>query len=133
MYPARGEVVWSDGTPATELAVGFISEAARISARGEINPDGTFTLSSLKKDDGLPPGTYLVIVAPPVPNSSDDRAGPEARGRRMFPRKYQSYSDSGLTVTVEAKSDRVRFSPRGGSPMPAPPLAHGGGTRYARA
>jgi hypothetical protein len=112
-YPVRGQVVWSDGSPAKELAggtVSFESQAADISARGDIAPDATFSLSSLKKDDGLPPGTYQVLVAPPDPDVSEDKNSPAVQGRRMIPAKYQSYESSGMEVTVEAKQNDVTLT-----------------------
>jgi hypothetical protein len=111
-YPVQGEVLWSDGTPATELAggfVGFSSEAAKLSARGEINPDGSFSLSSLRKDDGLPPGVYQVIVAPPEPSATEGPAAQPVQGRRLLPTKYQSYQNSGLEITVEPKRNQVKL------------------------
>src|ERR1700749_4811857 len=67
-YPTRGQVVWADGSPASQLSGGlvvFSLQESNISASGAINPDGTFRLNCLKKDDGLPPGTYNVTVSPP--------------------------------------------------------------------
>jgi hypothetical protein len=110
MYPVRGQVVWSDGAPAKELAgglVSFDSIVADISATGQIQPDATFSLSSLKKDDGLPPGTYQVLVAPPEPDAEDAAV---TAGRRMLPAKYQNYKSSGLEIIVEADSNRVTLT-----------------------
>ncbi len=110
-YPVRGHVVWSDGTPAMELAggsIGFDSVEAGLSARGEIRADATFSLNNLKKDDGLPPGRYRVVVAPPEPIYSNEAPVTSAQeGRRMLSPKYQSYDTSELEATVEAKENEV--------------------------
>jgi hypothetical protein len=113
MYPVQGKVLWSDGTPAAELVggiVSFESVEADLSARGEIGPDGSFSLSSLRKDDGLPPGTYQVLVAPSDPDPSEDKSSPRILGRRMLPARYRHYKSSGLEVTVEAKTNQVTLT-----------------------
>ena len=40
-------------------------------ADGMIKPDGTFTLSSLKPGDGLPPGDYVVTIDASEVNDKD--------------------------------------------------------------
>ena len=57
---AGGKITFDDGSPVTGGAVAFQTNA--FMADGRINSDGTFTLSSLKPGDGLPPGTYQVTV-----------------------------------------------------------------------
>jgi hypothetical protein len=112
-YPVHGRVVWSDGSPAKELEggfVGFESLVNDVNARGDIAADGTFSLSSLKKDDGLPPGKYQVVVAPPEPFYDEQAPAQPAIGRRMLPMKYQSYQTSGLESTVEAKENDITLT-----------------------
>ena len=58
--PAGGKVTFDDGTPVGGGGIAF--QTSTFMADGRINPDGTFTLSSLKPGDGLPPGTYTVTV-----------------------------------------------------------------------
>ena len=58
--PAGGKVTFDDGTPVEGGGIAFMTDT--FMADGRINPDGTFTLSSLKPGDGLPPGTYKVTV-----------------------------------------------------------------------
>jgi hypothetical protein len=59
--PAGGTVKYDDGSPVTTGGIAF--QASDFMADGKINPDGSFTLSSLKPGDGLPPGTYKVMVS----------------------------------------------------------------------
>jgi hypothetical protein len=130
-YPVHGQVVWSDGTPAKELAGGFVtfdSEEADLSARGEISTDGSFVLSNLKKDDGLPPGRYQVMVAAPEPDPSEPPDSLAVKGRNLLPPKYQIYETSGLAQTVEAKPNQItlridKAEPSG--PEDAPPPTEG--------
>ncbi len=113
MHPVRGQLVWSDGTPARELAggsVGFNSDSANLSARGEIQADGSFSLSSLKKDDGLPPGRYRVMIAPPEPVYGLEASGATDQARELLSEKYQSYETSGLEAAVEAKENQLTLT-----------------------
>ena len=56
-----GKVTFPDGTPLTVGKVVF--ETGNFAATGDIQPDGSYTLGSLKANDGIPPGTYSVSVA----------------------------------------------------------------------
>ena len=58
--PTGGKVTFDDGSPVGGGGIAFQTDT--FMADGTINSDGTFTLSSLKPGDGLPPGTYKVIV-----------------------------------------------------------------------
>jgi hypothetical protein len=113
MYPVHGQLVWDDGSPAKELAggfVGFNSDAADLSARGEIQPDGSFTLSSLRKNDGLPPGRYQILIAPPEPGSTTSESDEATELGKLLPEKYQSYETSGLEATLEARENRLTLT-----------------------
>jgi hypothetical protein len=59
--PAGGKVTFEDGSPVTQGGVTF--STSTFMADGKIQPDGTFTLTSLKPGDGLPPGSYKVTVS----------------------------------------------------------------------
>jgi hypothetical protein len=100
LVPVEGAVVWPDGSPALDLgggAVEFESADRQTSARGEIGPDATFTLSSSKPGDGVPPGEYRVVVVPPPPPG-------EAPSRLIDPR-FCKYDTSGLTYTVRPEKN----------------------------
>ena len=65
MHPVEGKVVWQDGSPATELAGGnviFDQPEKRISARGFIETDGTFRLSTNRPNDGAVAGEHKVSI-----------------------------------------------------------------------
>lgn len=69
LYPAQGKVTFKDGTPLTAGWVVFESATpgAKAGARGNIQPDGTFQLSTFKEGDGALEGPYRVAVMPPLP------------------------------------------------------------------
>jgi len=56
----KGKVTLTDDTPVALGQVVFEKEA--FSARGEIKPDGSYTMGSLKATDGLPKGEYTVYI-----------------------------------------------------------------------
>jgi hypothetical protein len=107
-YPVQGKVVWSDGTPAAELAQGqivFESNALKTSARGEIKPDGSFVLSTYSNDDGVPPGEYQIIVLEHR-IAAEGKAAPPPH---LDP-KYTSASTSGITATVVAGNNPITIT-----------------------
>jgi hypothetical protein len=111
--PVRG-TVYLDGQPATELAGGtvtFNSEELHRSASGEIQPDGTYRLSSLKKDDGAIPGKYQVTVSPPEVSGSGERGG---RGAGAKPAAFRQPEN--LEVTVERKTNDIPIQLQRGAP-----------------
>jgi hypothetical protein len=103
-YPVKG-TVYLDDQPATELAGGtvtFDSAELHKSASGEIQADGTYRLSSLKKNDGAVPGTYLVTVSPPESAPAGER-GKRAAG----PKSAGFVEPKDLQVTIERKSNDI--------------------------
>jgi hypothetical protein len=101
MGQVEGKVVWSDGSPATELAGGqviFESQAMRITARGEIGPDGGFTLRTSQDGDGAKVGDYAVAIV-------EHRVATAGEGSPLAPQrlpvKYYEFKTSGLTAAVK--------------------------------
>ena len=95
--PVRGTVVFEDGSPAKEMAGGtviFELIGGTVSARGEIQPDGTFQLTTEKKNDGVLPGRHRVAVTEPPPEDFDHIPPP------IIDPKYHRLSKSGIEVEV---------------------------------
>lgn len=114
IYPVSGKVEYADGAAATDLA-GYKVELESIdgkidgrgaSAEGTIQPDGTFRLTTVKPNDGALLGKHRVLIAPPLPEG-DTPSRPYA-----IDHKYISYEQSGLSVTVEAKSNDITLTIR---------------------
>jgi hypothetical protein len=64
LYPVNGKVVWKDGSPATELQgshVVFDLPEKQTGARGYVQADGSFRLTTDRKDGALP-GEYKVLI-----------------------------------------------------------------------
>ncbi len=101
LYPVRGKVALADGRPVTEGMVVFERKGEAkeaVTARGEIQPDGSYRLSTHRPGDGAPPGTYRVLVAPKTDPNAVDRA-PQPP---PFDPRYADFSTSGLECEVKA-------------------------------
>jgi hypothetical protein len=102
--PVRGTVTLEDGTPLTKGMVVFESMAGdnKITARGDIRPDGTFQLGTYKPGDGVPPGKYRVLIAP-----RDDMEDIDSPNRKplAFDRRYSDFKTSGLEFEVKPGSN----------------------------
>jgi hypothetical protein len=95
--PVQGKVVFKDRTPLTGGLVLFepAEGTARACARGDIQPDGTFRLSTYAKDDGALEGRHRVLVAPPLPDNPRDLG----KALVIHPR-YEQFETSKLEFTV---------------------------------
>ena len=66
--PVNGGVKFKDGSNATALAsysLTFEPEDGKTSSVGEVNPDGTFKLSTFGANDGAIPGNTAWLFRPP--------------------------------------------------------------------
>ena len=97
-----GKVTFSDGSPLTRGEVRF--QTSTFMASGNIQPDGSYILSSLGKDDGIPAGTYTVTVT--AYEAPSDIAGkmpsdlPLVSAKSLIDLKYSSPQTSGMSVDV---------------------------------
>jgi hypothetical protein len=106
-YPVSGRVEFDDGQPATDMAgctLTFTSAQLGKSAVGDVLPDGTFRLTTLKPGDGAFPGKYKVTVQQPHPN-------PERRqyAKPVVDLIYEDEATTPLEATVEAKENSFTF------------------------
>jgi hypothetical protein len=99
LYPVRGKVTLGDGKPLTEGMVVFERKGEAkeaVTARGEIEADGSYRLGTHRPGDGAPAGTYRVLVAPKSdPNAVDRPAQPPP-----FDPRYADFKTSGLEFEV---------------------------------
>ena len=102
-YPVQGSVKFEDGAPVEIGSVEFrsIEGEERTMARGKIEKDGSFTLSTFEPGDGALPGEHQVIIQQMV-ISEGLIAEHHQHGRRV-PRKYADYSQSGLKSKIKAE------------------------------
>lgn len=94
-YPVSGTVSLPDGSPLAAAIVSMDSADQSVSATARTDEQGRFSMTTLRPGDGLPRGTYRVVVVPPDPVDAD-RPGPQA-----FDPKFMQYTTSGLEVIVD--------------------------------
>jgi len=96
--PVKGTVRFSDDqSPLTAGDVRFESDA--FSARGKINPDGTFQIGSLQSGDGVPLGTYKVFISGATAESGENEMG--AVYLPLIEEKFTRKDMTPLTITVD--------------------------------
>ena len=94
-----GKVTFTDGKPAPQGMIYFTM--GNFQARAEIQPDGTYAASSVKMNDGLPPGEYKVSLTG-VTKTADGGKGGMSMPIALCDDKYQSPDTSGLVCTIPA-------------------------------
>ena len=106
MVPIRGTVTY-DGQPLTEGNVLYLPKTSGgRQARGDIQPDGSFRLTTLRKDDGAQMGEYDIVVIALNPHPGEpSREELEAAGGLIergyaIPEKYTKRETSGLSDSV---------------------------------
>jgi hypothetical protein len=98
-YPAGGRVLFPDKSPLTSGNIEFapVEGEVKASARGMIEQDGTFRLSTFSEADGAIEGRHRVLIIPG--RARGERPGAQ---KPTLHGKYQSFDTSGLEATVSA-------------------------------
>lgn len=100
MMPVTGQVKYN-GKP-LEFGSIYFQPASGQPARGDIQSDGTFTLSTYRLNDGAVLGSHKVRIScyesqkPGTPKA----AGEQTLGKLLIPQKYTLLDQSGLTAEV---------------------------------
>lgn len=133
-YPVSGTVTLN-GQPVDGATVVFVPKAPSTggttnpqgpqAASGETDAQGRYSLGTFAKGDGAIPGEYLVKVfkypkpTTPAGTSSggeeeyqppEENALPPPAAKNMLPEKYANEQTSGLSFTVEPKSNTFDIS-----------------------
>lgn len=107
--PVSGKVTYN-GQPVTKGTVTFESDKGQ-AATGEIQPDGTYRLSTFADKDGAVPGHHKVMIiandADPtlMPGSSPGYKPPKG----LIPKKYGALETSGLDADVSKDKPTLDF------------------------
>ena len=108
MVPIRGTVSYNGRmlTAGTVIYAPLSAEGRQ--ARGTIQPDGSFRLTTLRNNDGAQQGEYkiVVIALEPHPGEPPSREEVEAAGGQikrasLIPERYTSAGTTDLTDTVQ--------------------------------
>ena len=104
----HGKVHFSDGAPLDTGIVCFQSDKGTVS-RAPLQADGTFKVTTVKKNDGIVPGTYKVFIAGamrgeaiPGAKASADGGIPEGNVFPLIDPKLMHPDTSGLTCEVKS-------------------------------
>jgi hypothetical protein len=90
-------VILPDGKPLSEGIVTFVPRGEKgRQASGKVQPDGAFSLTTRKPDDGAAEGDYVVRIDTPL-----SKPGPQGSKISVLPVKYDDEDTSGLKVTVK--------------------------------
>jgi hypothetical protein len=98
-HPVRGTVTLEDGSPLTKGLVIFerVDGGPPLTARGNVQSDGRYELSTESPGDGVPPGHYKVSI-----NPLDTSDAPDEQKVLPFDAKYLNLKTSGLEFEVKA-------------------------------
>lgn len=107
-HPVSGKVTIKGGEPVKKGIVQFSN--GTYTSIGGIETDGSYTMSSAGEDDGVPPGTYKVVVLNTnLPDIKDD--GSMVEIPPVIDARYESPDNSGLTVTVPGDNYDLELDP----------------------
>jgi hypothetical protein len=95
-----GKVVFPGGQPLPGGLITFHPKGPGKEAIAEIEKNGTFRLTSWRKDDGAMPGDYIVTVEPFTYKSGNPQQVPQ--GHRI-PKPYWDEDTTQLRATVTAQ------------------------------
>jgi len=101
-YPVRGTVTLENGTTLTKGLVIFerFDGGPPLTARGNIQADGRYELSTERPGDGAPVGRYKVVI-----NPLDTSDVPDEQKVLPFDGKYLNLATSGLEYEVKAEAN----------------------------
>jgi hypothetical protein len=100
-YPVSGKVVFPSGSAVRMGTIETKSRTLGVNARGKIQSDGTFQLTTFEPDDGAVAGVHDCVVVQLV--IGEDLKSPGSSFGVVDP-KHNSYQTSGLTIEVKPDS-----------------------------
>lgn len=104
----RGKITFSDdGSPLTQGMIFFATDD--FLSRADILPNGSYTVGSTGKSDGIPYGEYSVYIAGAdnIEFSTNPTTGEQREKRTpLIDPKYQFAETSGLKFTANGKTKR---------------------------
>ena len=109
--PVEGDVSL-DGKPLAGAAIQFVPQGKGRDATGETDKDGHFVMSTFQPRDGAAPGSYKVVISPPVGSADAAKYGTAEEAMSAaakqstkkvtsaFPQKYTRPDQTPLTQDV---------------------------------
>jgi len=123
--PVSG-IVLLDGKPLAGASIQFVPQGKGRDATGETDKDGQFAMSTFKPRDGVLPGAYKVVIAPPAGTADPSQyataeeamaAATKSAPKKesivpAFPQKYARADQTPLTQEVPVKG-KLMFELKG--------------------
>ena len=110
-YPVQGTIRFEDGSNVRFGDIEFYSVDHRLNARGKVNRDGKFTVTTYSDGDGAVAGTHKIVVLQIT--GSYLTAGLadqiEHDHGELIHSKYFDYRTSGLECTIEPGENPVEL------------------------
>jgi hypothetical protein len=108
-YRAGGKVVFPDGKPLEGGWVCFesVQGGQFPAARGQVQPDGSFQLSTYRPNDGAVEGEFRALVTPPPPEGGLKQM--KSVPMVLDPR-FSQFDTSGLKFTVTRDPAKNQFT-----------------------
>lgn len=109
IYPVKGKLIYSDGTPAAELKgsrvifEGSGPDGRNYSAEGEIDGNGHFVLTTTKEGDGAVIGKNRVLIERRM-------IDPEHPAPRVIHERFERFESSGIELEVEKKKNEFTIT-----------------------
>jgi hypothetical protein len=109
MTSVTGKVIYN-GRP-LEFGVVMFQPSSGQPAQGDIQPDGTFNLSTYHLNDGAVLGKHKIRIACYESMRPGTARGPGERtlGKPLVPEKYTLFDQSGLTADVSETNHEFTF------------------------
>jgi hypothetical protein len=100
-------VVFKDGKPLTGGLVVFrpVDDKLQVSARGDIQPDGTFVMGTYQEGDGAVPGKYQAAITPPPRRKIREKPV----DKPIVHPRFESYETSGLEFEVKRENNTFKI------------------------
>jgi hypothetical protein len=121
MTPVEGTVLL-DGKPLAGAAIHFVPQGKGRDATGETDKNGQFAMSTFQPRDGAAPGTYKVLISPPLGvvdpaqyTSAEEAMSAASKSQTKkastapaFPQKYTRPDQTPLTQEVPVQG-KLKF------------------------
>jgi hypothetical protein len=98
LIPVKGKVTYK-GKPLTTGVIQFEPDGFGRKARGQIQSDGTFVLTTAKEGDGADAGHHQVSISGTGNHPN----------KEVIPKKYTQRNSSNLTADVDAEHTEFKF------------------------
>ena len=110
LVPASGEILL-DGAPLSEAVISLSPRSAGGDARAasaQSDASGRFTFSTLKSNDGVFPGEYVVLVSKyEDPPASTEESTKEFTAKSLIPKRYSEPSQTDQMLAIPPTGNKA--------------------------